>query len=406
MNSKLPDSSTQNKLFYGLPFHHWLSYRITWLLLWVIGIVLFRHRNNKEIFKEIPKDESYFLLSNHASFLDPFWVAHPPFRPVRFMTSAHVMKLPILGRYLRSLGSFAKQKFTKDRQAMKQLQTFYEQGFPITIFPEGRRTWNGRLEPILPGIGRLIKRTNAKVVFARMNTAYLFQPRWAKYPRWVPIETVYDGPHQYPMHWTAEQITDDVQQKLQVNAEIKTNAWTFGWRMAHGLPEYLWACPACFSIESLKVSNGNYIQCQDCHANWKIDIHTHLNGHTDTTVADAFDKIVAHFQFPPIVNHEQFNHEEIALESSEVCVIMKLNTGFHTIGQGLLQVTKDGLTLSHPTGTWHAKYEDIGAISVELANRLFINVSGIPHEIVPKGSRYMWAYFIRQWKAFTLGSEL
>ena len=408
MSSDKQLPSSQKKWFYGLPFRYWLSYRITWLFLWAVGFFTFRHRNNSHIFKKIPKDESFLLLPNHSSILDPFWVAHPPFRPVRFMTSAHVMKLPILGRYLRSLGSFPKQKFTKDRESMVQMQHFYDQGFPITIFPEGRRTWNGRLEPILPGIGRLIKRMNATVVFGRMNTAYLFQPRWADYPRWVPIEITYDGPHQYPEDWTAEQITADVAEKLQYKAEITTNSWTFGWRMAHGLPEYLWACPSCFSIESLNVSpkSGNAICCTACEATWHIDVHTNLKGHSNTTVAEAFDEIAAHFQHPPVVDKEAFAKTQIALERSEISIVRKTEDGFETIGKGTLQITPKGLTLNHGDAQWNAAYTDIEAISVELANRLFFRHKGIPHELVSDGSRYLWAHFIRSWKAQATGSEL
>ena len=53
-----------------------------------------------------------------------------------------------------------------------------------------------------------------------------------------------------------------------------------------------------------------------------------------------------------------------------------------------------------------AKYSDIEAISMELANRLFARVNGVPHEIASHGSRYMWAHFLRQWKACSEGSEL
>lgn len=400
--------SLPKKWFYGLSFHYWLSYRITWLFLWAIGFLTFRHRNNSHIFKKIPKDEAFLLLPNHSSILDPFWVAHPPFRPVRFMTSAHVMRLPILGRYLKSLGSFPKQKFTKDRQSMIQMQHFYDQGFPITIFPEGRRTWNGRLEPILPGIGRLIKRMNATVVFGRMNTAYLFQPRWADYPRWIPIEITYDGPHQYPVHWTAEQITADVAKRLEYKAEITTKSWTFGWRMAHGLPEYLWACPSCFSIESLKVSkhSGNAICCTACAATWTIDVHTHLKGSSNTTVAQAFDDIAEHFQDPPVVDKDSFTHTQIALERPDISIVQKTKDGLKTIGTGILQVTQKGLSLHYNDGEWNASYSDIEAISVELKNRLFFMHNGMPHELLSSGSHYLWAHFIRKWKTHTTGSEL
>lgn len=52
------------------------------------------------------------------------------------------------------------------------------------------------------GIGRLIKRLDAPVVFARILGGHLVQPRWADEPRWVPVHVEYEG----PVTWSADAI--------------------------------------------------------------------------------------------------------------------------------------------------------------------------------------------------------
>ena len=63
----------QGRSFYGLPFWNWLLYRIVWCAFALGRLTLFRVRSSGT--ENLPKDEPYLLLSNHAHTLDPLWLA-------------------------------------------------------------------------------------------------------------------------------------------------------------------------------------------------------------------------------------------------------------------------------------------------------------------------------------------
>jgi len=403
--------STQNqqrKLFYGLPFHHWLIYRATWWLLWVINKFIFRIRHSG--LENLPKDKPYLLLPNHSAMLDPFWVAHPMYRPARFMGSNQLLNIPFLGTYLKILGTFPKKKFTKDKESMQALQQYYDQGFIVTLFPEGNRCWNGRTGVILPGIGRLIKRMKANVVYAQLTSAHFVHPRWAKYPRLVPIEIKYDGPYSYPDHITAEEITKDVISRLQCTASFPANSYSVGYRMAVGLEQYLWACPSCMTMESISVTkqDQNQICCSSCQAQWTINTQTQLLGKTSLTVAEAYDKIDRHFGSPPIANPEIFEEKGISL-GPLACTLW-----FHPRKkppekrtQGWLHLTaKDLVIMQDDTEVYKQQLSAIRAISVEVGNRLFFRVDGDLFRIEsPTDSSIKLDHFLRKWRLHITGTE-
>ena len=271
------------------------------------------------------------------------------------------------------------------------------------MFPEGNRSWDGRIGPVSKGIGRLIKRLGCKVVFVRLPTACLFQPRWATYPRWVPIEVQYDGPYEYGDEWSVDDIWQDVVQKITVEPKIVGNPRTFGFRMAHGLPNYLWACPNCFKLDSLKVSeqNSNRVECDRCSVSWELTVENKMLGENEMTVASAFDRIASHFGNNPKIDIETFETTGIALSCSEA-TILKRNTDtnkmelFH---KGTLEITAEGLRITTSNDEWQVAHENITGISVEIANLLQFRIDGVAHRIVtPSQSSLLWHFFLMGWQ--------
>ena len=320
------------------------------------------------------------------------------------MASAAVLNVPYLGTWLRLCGCFPKMKYTKDRNSMRLLQENYEAGYPILLFPEGNRSWDGRLGPVGKGIGRLIKRLKCKVVFVTLPTASLFQPRWAVYPRWVPIEVQYNGPFEYDENASVDDVWKDVVEKITVVPKISGNPRTFGFRMAYGLPKYLWACPNCFTLDSLKISeqNGDCIECEHCASSWELTVENKMLGDNEMTVSTAFDRIAAHFGDNPTVNKEHFEQTGVALTCPDA-TILKRNTDTNkmkTFHKGTLEITAEGLKISSADQEWQVLHKDITGISVEIANLLQFRIDGVAHRIVTPGqSSLMWHFFLKGWQA-------
>ena len=406
-----PGSSFPRRWFYGLPVVDWFIYRITWLsilplLKGPIRLKGFGHRG-------LPQDGPMLLLGNHQTVIDPFMTGWLPFRPSRFMASAQPLTIPLLGRWLRALGAFPKKKFVKDRDSMAQLQELFEDGHQITIFPEGTRSWNGEQMPIGAGIGRLVKRLDAPVVLARMVSGYYFWPRWAHYPRYVPVHIEYEGPLRWPDSATPESITEEIAARLEAPQRIPDGYRTWGFRMAHGLPNYLWACPACFALDRLQVhpTDGNRIVCSHCAGDWQVCVDTTLEPVDPRlwrgTVAEAYAEIVAHFGDRPAVSTD---HPDEVLGGGTGTLYRARDggRGFDVLAAGALALTTEGVRVRPEAGPpAMLAYADIRAVSVELGNKVQLRTHDGLYRLVPDGSSVlMWGHFMHAWRCAVQGLPL
>ena len=114
----MPKKLQTTKGLYGLPFFSGIVYRFTTMLVKIM--MRFRWRGRLNGLDKLPKDEPFLLLPNHTSMLDPFWAGAVVPRGVRSMASAGLLRIPVLGAYLRMCGCFPKMKYTTDRDEEEQ----------------------------------------------------------------------------------------------------------------------------------------------------------------------------------------------------------------------------------------------------------------------------------------------
>ena len=356
----------------------------------------------------LPKWGPYLLLPNHTTSADPFLITAPIGRPCHYMASVAVLRLPVIGWWLRQLGAFAKIKYIKDKESMQITQRLWDAGQIITIFPEGRRSWDGQTQRIAPGIGRLIKRLDARVVYARAKNGYLFQPRWAKYPRYIPMEIEYDGPHHYGEGWSEEAIAAQVNAKLQVQHGIAPGQRAWGWRMAHGLPNLLWACPKCSALEGLQVDpkDGDRVRCGACGAGWRIDAATELHpddGGPALSVGAAYHAQLERFGVPPRGPASAGLPAGVVLQSKHGRIARVPRGGKpFTVAEGAPTLTEQALELRGPDGAvrWQAALSDMETISIEVGNRVQLRIQGELFDLDPGGESILkWGHFLLGWRS-------
>lgn len=391
--------------WHGIGLGKWLFYRLSWLIWAIPTLLVFRARAIRA--EVAPQEGPYLLLPNHSSLFDPFWVAWHLRRPVRFMTTAHLFRIPVLRWFLQSIGGFPKMKFVKDQASMETLNALYAAGLPIMVFPEGNRSWDGRPQPVLPGIGRLVQRLEARVVFARVRTGHLFHPRWARYPRWVPLQVEYDGPYTFGPEVSAEEITAQVRERVCIDYRAPAPAGSWGVRLAHGLPSYLWACPQCFALDGLSVApdSGDAVVCGGCRARWRLDVSSRLTGEAgpaeDMHVVDAWDRIQARFGSPPLLDPRRFAQDGVILEEPGWIGEVRRRSAPHRIGTGLLRLYADRLALITPEDgetIWALRLVSVRAVSVEMGSVLQLRTSEALYQVNPAGAASVrWAQVLESW---------
>lgn len=378
-----------------------------WRFWWyVFGCIIRLNRASARNHQVIPQEGKLLLVGNHITSMDPFYAAYFAYRRVHFMASAHLFRFPLVRAPLYAIGAFPKAKYTKDAKSMQALFDLNEQGECVSLFPEGQRSWNGRTEPMLPGIGRLIRRLEAPVVFVRLLTAYHASPRWATYGRSVNVRLEYSDPVYFPKEMSDDEIQAEVDRRLYVDADDHDPGRAcFGFRLAWGLPTFLWACPQCYTQEGLEVDpgDGDVIECRHCHRRWRLDVALKLHPLTpDTlklTVTRAHDRLVANFGEHPVADPARFAQDRVALEGREVvlALLSDKDAAGKVVARGKARLTDHHLEIYGANGEilWSQTLTDITAISLEVKSRLTLRTQEGLFDFDPIGeSRYKWGSFI------------
>ncbi|MCK6523360.1 1-acyl-sn-glycerol-3-phosphate acyltransferase [Myxococcota bacterium] len=380
-------------------------YAFCWVFCFLVCLLLFRLRAKGA--ERLPKDGPFLLLGNHTSALDPVWAGIRVPRHLNFMASEALFRVPILGWLIRNLGAFPKQKFVRDDTSMETLARLYAAGNVIVMFPEGTRTWDGRSAPVRAGIGALIKRLNARVVFVRNKTGFLVQPRWAPYPRFVPVEVEYSEPFTFPESMSVEEIAEVVRAQIRVDPEVRARRPAFGRRRAVGLPDYLWACPRCFTLGGLQVNPDHMSQarCGRCGGAWLVTVDARLKDlktGEEQPIARAFDAIEAHFGTPAVVDRARLDTDGVLLRAERATLTRLVNGQKRPepVAEGEAVLTPTRLSIRDAAGAerWGVELGALRAVSVEIGNQLRLLPPNETLVLSPAGqSTLLWSHVLRGW---------
>jgi 1-acyl-sn-glycerol-3-phosphate acyltransferase len=168
--------------------YYWFCYH----LIKLVGRVFFRLRvvHRERMINEGP----VILASNHESYLDPPLVGSVADRAIFFLARKTLLAGPFFGWLLPKLNVIPIDQEGSDRSALKALIRILRAGGGTLVFPEGERTLDGRLRPVLPGLGFVIAKTLAPVVPMRIFGAREALPRGSGRVRFCPITVVVGKP--------------------------------------------------------------------------------------------------------------------------------------------------------------------------------------------------------------------
>jgi len=139
-----------------------LVYGICKKLAWLLIKVLFGFQIVGA--GKVPPQGPVMLASNHISLIDPLAVGAACPRPVSFIARADVFRYPVLSWILPRVHAIPVERGTSDLGAFKAAIRALHEGLAFGIFPEGRRSRTGVLEPFKTGAAAIALRTGATIV--------------------------------------------------------------------------------------------------------------------------------------------------------------------------------------------------------------------------------------------------
>ncbi|MCP4695076.1 MAG: MFS transporter, partial [Desulfobacterales bacterium] len=136
------------------------------LVVWMATHAMYRVRHGD--LSRIPDEGPAVLVCNHVSYMDALIIAGSCRRPIRFIAHAPYYRNIFLHPLLRAVKAIPIESGRKNpaalQESLDQIAGALEAGDLVCIFPEGKLTRTGNLNPFRPGVEKIIRRTPAPVI--------------------------------------------------------------------------------------------------------------------------------------------------------------------------------------------------------------------------------------------------
>ncbi|WP_218139038.1 MFS transporter [Allopseudospirillum japonicum] len=135
-------------------------------VIWLTCHLLYRVRVNN--IQHLPDEGPVLVICNHVSYIDALLLGGMIRRPVRFVMDKPIYQIKALNWFFRLAQAIPIASERHDpqglRKAFAQIDMALAAGELVLIFPEGRLTPNGQLQPFKAGVLRILRQRSVPVV--------------------------------------------------------------------------------------------------------------------------------------------------------------------------------------------------------------------------------------------------
>lgn len=207
---------------------------------------------------------NWLVLVNHQTDFDQFFVGLAFHQPVYYVAMEDVFSNGFTSRLIEWLTApIPIVKGSVDIGAIKTCIRVAREGGSIALFPEGNRTYSGRMCNIKPGVAALAKKLGMPIAIYRIEGGYGVKPRWADDCRRgkmrAGVRSVIE-PEEYAA-MTNDELYSRICRELRVD-ETENKSSYYSKTTAEGLERVLYVCPECGMTEF--DTEGDIVTCRSC----------------------------------------------------------------------------------------------------------------------------------------------
>ena len=151
--------------------------------LFVLPIYKFVFRGHLIGRENIPQKNSFIMVSNHGSLLDPPLLGHALGRNISFMAKAELFTVPLLGFIIKACGAYPVKRGVVDKNTIKTACKKLSNDNSIGIFIDGTRQKNGRVNKPKQGAA-LLAFKNQKLL---LPVAIVNSHRLTRFKFFIPL---------------------------------------------------------------------------------------------------------------------------------------------------------------------------------------------------------------------------
>ena len=142
----------------------------------------------------VPQTGGVLLVANHQSYLDPILLGVHLRRHMSYLAKSELFTNKYFGGLIRVLYAFPVKQGAGDVGAVKETIKRLREGHMLNIYPEGSRSTDGEIAPVLPGAALVVKRAGVPIIPVVIEGSYDAWPKDRKLFRPHPVSVMYGPP--------------------------------------------------------------------------------------------------------------------------------------------------------------------------------------------------------------------
>ncbi len=308
--------------------------------------------------------EGSIILSNHTMTLDPFVVGVMFNKNLYYMASKDLFQKKFVGRLIEFLvRPIPKEKSNKgDLASIKYCLQIAKENGHICIFPEGNRTFSGKLGYVDPSIVKLIKMVKKPLIICNVVGGYSSDPRWSKKGRKGQVQAFVRKELSYDEYkdLSNDELYEMIINNLYVN-DFEIDIKFKGNNRAEYLERILYICPICKKKHTISTI-GNYIVCKECGCKIEYGLDKLLTCSNDSfkfrNVLEWYDYQINELYNEEILDNTIIYQDDIHVYEPQLFKRKKF------IGSGKINMYSDNFTFKFDNEDLVFDFNDIYAITL------------------------------------------
>jgi len=159
---------------------------------------------------------SYIFMSNHVSNIDPPLMIPLIPRRTSILIKQELFKIPLLGRAMRAGAMVPVDRANRDAgiAAVRAASAVLQQGLNMTIYVEGKRSFDGKLLPFKNGPFYLAMECNLPVVPVTVSGTHYIMPKGRFAIKPGEVEVIFHDPIEPQDFGTRENLMERVRRAI------------------------------------------------------------------------------------------------------------------------------------------------------------------------------------------------
>lgn len=151
--------------------------------------------------EDVDPRTSYVFVANHQGAYDIFSIYGYLGHKFRWMMKAELRNIPLVGLACEKARQIYVDKSSPSalRHTMERAEAVLRGGTSLVVFPEGARTFTGKMRPFKRGAFQLAAEFGLPLVPVTIDGAFKVLPRTGKIPRWGHITLTIHKPIAAPV---------------------------------------------------------------------------------------------------------------------------------------------------------------------------------------------------------------